>query len=228
MKKIFFFAAAAVAAMTVNAASFVGFDGRKGDLGVQIHDGNLLQNKVNVTLNETDATDHKYEIKNTEAGEMSFTMGGIQFSFSDQGAGKVAFKTSKTYIQPNGVRRFITIPTVVGEKVRIFAQDAISGLAVSGAEGISKLDLVAWGSDKDQYVELTANASKIVINSDNGEEGTTSKLVWKIGAILPAEGTGIEGVNAESVKAVKRVVDGQVVIERDGRLFNLLGAEIAR
>lgn len=38
----------------------------------------------------------------------------------------------------------------------------------------------------------------------------------------------IEVVGIESVKAVKRVVDGQVVIERDGRLFNLLGAEIAR
>ena len=103
MKKIFLFAAAVAATMALNAASFTGFDFRDGSLGTKIHDEGLLNTAVNVTLNETDATDHKYEIKNTEAGEMGFEIGGVEFSYSDQQAGKVAFKTTKTYISPNGV-----------------------------------------------------------------------------------------------------------------------------
>ena len=87
MKKIFLFAAAVAATMALNAASFTGFDFRDGSLGTKIHDEGLLNTAVNVTLNETDATDHKYEIKNTEAGEMGFEIGGVEFSYSDQQAG---------------------------------------------------------------------------------------------------------------------------------------------
>lgn len=42
-----------------------------------------------------------------------------------------------------------------------------------------------------------------------------------------APSEGVENVNA-NVKAVKRIVNGQVVIVKAGRMFNLLGAEIAK
>ncbi|MBR4705702.1 MAG: hypothetical protein IKQ50_02810 [Paludibacteraceae bacterium] len=224
MKKIFLFAAAAVAAMTVNAASFVGFDGRGGDLGAQIA-GGLFKNQVNVTLAETSTG--KYSVRNTAEGELSFTAGGIKFVGSDAVAAKDIYKTYNTYIQPNGARRSMTIPTVAGEKVQIFVQDALEGVAVEGAAEGDKVNFVAWGDNKDLFTVLTAKGSQIVIWSDDRADSPAQKK-WKLGAVLPDGGTGIEGVNAESVKAVKRVVDGQVVIERDGRLFNLLGAEIAR
>ena len=85
MKKFFLFAAAAVAAMTVNAASFVGFDGRGGDLGAQIA-GGLFKDQVNVTLAETSTG--KYSVRNTAEGELSFVAGGIKFVGSDKDAAK--------------------------------------------------------------------------------------------------------------------------------------------
>ena len=181
MKKIFLFAAAVAATMALNAASFTGFDFRDGSLGTKIHDEGLLNTAVNVTLNETDATDHKYEIKNTEAGEMGFEIGGVEFSYSDQQAGKVAFKTT--------------------------------------------IDLKGWGENKDVYTELEASGSAIVIRSDNGEEGTTAKLVWKIGAILPADAQGINNTNA-AVKVEKFYRDGQLIIRKNGVEYNALGTRL--
>ena len=239
MKKFFLFAAAAVAALTVNAASFVGFDGHDPKLGTQIHDNGLIQNQVNITLTETDATKHKYEIKITNGSgegeptaECSFTMGGITFWYSNSNAGTVAYKTYDNYIQPNGNKRKVVIPTQVGEKVRVYAADAISGVAVEGAS-VASIDFPAcYVKEGDKsvfvetaFVELTAKEKSIVLWSDKRDASFTATK-FKLVAILPAEGSGIEDVNFESVKAVKRVVDGQVVIERDGRLFNLLGAEI--
>lgn len=46
-----------------------------------------------------------------------------------------------------------------------------------------------------------------------------------VGAYRDGSAEGINSVET-STKAIKRIVDGQVVIEKDGRLFNLLGAEI--
>lgn len=224
MKKIFLFAAAVAATMALNAASFTGFDFRDGSLGTKIHDEGLLNTAVNVTLNETDATAHKYEIKNTEAGEMGFEIGGVEFSYSDQQAGKVAFKTFGTYISPNGPRRLITIPTTAGEKVRIYAQDAVSGLGVEGVKDATTINLVAWGEAKDAYLEVEASGSAIVIRSDNGED-TNTKIVWKIGAILPADAQGINNTNA-AVKVEKFYRDGQLIIRKNGVEYNALGARL--
>jgi hypothetical protein len=52
---------------------------------------------------------------------------------------------------------------------------------------------------------------------------TRAMYLYSVEFVSGAE--GVESVNA-SAKAVKRVVNGQVVIEREGRLFNLLGAEL--
>lgn len=224
MKKIFLFAAAVAATMALNAASFTGFDFRDGSLGTKIHDEGLLNTAVNVTLNETDATAHKYEIKNTEAGEMGFEIGGVEFSYTDQAAGKVAFKTFGTYISPNGPRRLITIPTTAGEKVRIYAQDAVSGLGVEGVKDATTINLVAWGEAKDAYLEVEASGSAIVIRSDNGED-TSTKIVWKIGAILPADAQGINNTNA-AVKVEKFYRDGQLIIRKNGVEYNALGARL--
>lgn len=226
MKKFFLFAAAAIAAMTVNAASFVGFDGHDGTLGTQIHDGGLIQDQVNVTLKETDTDAHKYSIQNTEAGEMSFTMGGILFKGSDQQAGKDIYKTFGTYIQPNGARRSVIIPTTAGETVLIGVQDAIT-IAVEGvAEAVDgKLALEGWGSDKTDLNTLTATGSEIVLWSDDRAESPSAKK-FKLGTVLPGGAQGVENV-FEAEKAVKFLHNGQVVVKKGDRFFNLLGAEIA-
>ncbi|MBR6493560.1 MAG: hypothetical protein IKT13_06445, partial [Paludibacteraceae bacterium] len=67
-------------------------------------------------------------------------------------------------------------------------------------------------------------ASEIRVFSQNADGTADAK--WKLVSVEVPGGTGIEGVSAANAKAVKRIIDGQVVIERDGRFFNLLGAEM--
>ena len=219
MKKIFLFAAAVVAVMTVNAASFTGFDGRGGDLGAQIASG-LLADENNVTLVETSTG--KYSIQNTDAGEMSFTLGGVLFFGSDANAKKDIYKTYNTYIQPNGARRSVTIPTVAGEKVLIGVQDAVT-CAVEGASEGASISFNGWGTDKDVLNTLTATGTEIVLWSDDRAENPTAAK-FKLGVILPATAQGVENVDA-AAKAVKTFENGQLVIIKNGVKYNALGAK---
>ena len=219
MKKIFLFAAAVVAAMTVNAASFTGFDGRGGDLGAQIASG-LLADENNVTLVETSTG--KYSIQNTDAGEMSFTLGGVLFFGSDANAKKDIYKTYNTYIQPNGARRSVTIPTVAGEKVLIGVQDAVT-CAVEGASEGASISFNGWGTDKDVLNTLTATGTEIVLWSDDRAENPTAAK-FKLGVVLPATAQGVENVDA-AAKAVKTFENGQLVIIKNGVKYNALGAK---
>lgn len=227
MKKLLLLGAALFAAVAINAASFVGFDGRDGTLGQQIYDG-LIQNQDNITLNETDATAHKYEIKITTGGECSFTMGGVKFWYKNSNDGTIAFKSFGTYIQPNGNKRSVTIPTVAGEKVRIFVQDEVT-IAVEGvAEGAS-VTLKAWGADKAEYTELTATGSAIVLWSDDRDESTNyAAAKFKLGAVLPADASGLVNLEGENaVKDGKFMQNGQIYIRKNGKVFNILGAQVA-
>ena len=47
-----------------------------------------------------------------------------------------------------------------------------------------------------------------------------------VGAYHQGQPTALENAEAAAPKAVKRVIDGQVVIEKGGKFYNLLGAEI--
>ena len=219
MKKIFLFAAAVVAAMTVSAASFTGFDGRGGDLGAQIASG-LLADENNVTLVETSTG--KYSIQNTDAGDMSFTLGGVLFFGSDANAKKDIYKTYNTYIQPNGARRSVTIPTVAGEKVLIGVQDAVT-CAVEGASEGASISFNGWGTDKDVLNTLTATGTEIVLWSDDRAE-TPTAAKFKLGVILPATAQGVENVDA-AAKAIKSFENGQLVIIKNGVKYNALGAK---
>lgn len=223
MKKFFLFAAAVATVMTINAASFVGFNGTTGDLGAQIA-GGLLTDQVNVTLDETSSG--KYSIQNTESGDMSFKLGGVLFKGSDANAKKDIYKTYNTYIQPNGARRSVVIPTTAGDKVLIGVQDAIKCAVEGVAEAVDgQVEFAGWGEDKDVWNTLTATGSEIVLWSDDRAESPSAKK-FKLGVVLPAGTQGVENV-FDAEKAVKFIHNGQVVIKKGDRFFNALGAEIA-
>lgn len=211
MKKIFLFAAAAVAALTVNAASFAGFSAVDNHLGLQIMNNNLIQNKVNVTVDQAsgfDAANPKYEIKLVNGGEEgSFTMGGVTFAYTNSNAGTVAYKTYGTYIQPNGKDREIRIPAANGEKVIINLIEDCAGVLVNEAS----TDLNAGVN------ELTAGSNGLVLK--------TVSTKPKIAAILPADAS--QGINnVEAAKVEKFYRDGQLIIRKNGVEYNALGAKL--
>ncbi len=168
MKKIFLFAAAAIAAMTVNAASFVGFDATASALGEQIKAG-LATDLVNVVFDET--SEGKYSVNLVTGGtEGSFKFGGVQFAYTNSADGATAYKTYGTYIQPNGKDREIRIPAKAGENVKIVLVEACAGVLVNEVS----TDLVA--------------GENILAGTANGIVLKTVSTKPKIQAILPSEG----------------------------------------
>lgn len=88
--------------------------------------------------------------------------------------------------------------------------------------------IVGWypdGTDNDYEVDTNhAGASKTIYfrQTDYAGEGWWYKHIF-----VPDNGGGTALNNtADETKAVKRIVNGQLVIEREGKLFNALGAEV--
>ena len=193
--------------------SFDGFSAEnENHLGKQIQNG-LIQNMMNINVAEASSFDPenpKFEIKCVTGGvEGTFTMGGVQFAYKNSSDNATAFKTYGTYIQPNGKDREIRIPAKAGEKVRIVLTAACEGVLVDG--------------NAQDFVEgeniLTATKDGLVLK--------TASTKPKIQAIQPAGTQGVENIFEESSKAVKFIHNGQVVVKKGDRFFNLLGAEIA-
>lgn len=224
MKKFFTFVAAVMVALSMNA-QYEGFDVRDGSLGQKIYDMQLLSDIDNIVLNETDVTAHKYEIKNENSGECSFYLNDIEFWYNNSNAGTIAFKSYGTYIQPNGNKRKVTIPVTAGQTVYVYVQDAISGVGLEGAT-VTSIDLEGWGSEKEDYNAITAAATstEIVMWSDDRTESYTAAK-FKLGAILYNVATGIQN-NATAVKATKMIVNGEIVIRKNGQNYNLVGARL--
>ena len=194
------------------AGSFDGFSAETEHLGKQIENG-LIQNQVNIEVAQQSSFDPenpKFEIKCVTGGvEGTFTMGGVVFAYKNSNDGAIAFKTYGTYIQPNGKDREIRIPAKAGEKVRIVLTAACEGVLVDG--------------ESKDFVEgeniLTATKDGIILK--------TASTKPKIQAIQPVGAQGVENIFEESSKAVKFIHNGQVVVKKGDRFYNLLGAEIA-
>ena len=192
--------------------SFDGFSAESEHLGKQIQNG-LIQNKDNIEVAEASSFDPenpKFEIKCVTGGvEGTFSMGGVVFAYKNSNDNAIAYKTYGTYIQPNGKDREIRIPAKAGEKVRILLTEACAGVLVDG----ESQDFVAGENI------LTATKDGIVLK--------TVSTKPKFQAIQPAGAQGVENIFEEDNKAVKFIHNGQVVVKKGDRFFNLLGAEIA-
>ena len=192
--------------------SFDGFSAESEHLGKQIQNG-LIQNKDNIEVAEASSFDPenpKFEIKCVTGGvEGTFSMGGVVFAYKNSNDNAIAYKTYGTYIQPNGKDREIRIPAKAGEKVRILLTEACAGVLVDEVS----TDFVAGENI------LTATKDGIVLK--------TVSTKPKFQAIQPAATQGVENIFEETTKAVKFIHNGQVVVKKGDRFFNLLGAEIA-
>ena len=193
---------------TPAAGSFDGFLAVDGNLGAQIAAG-LATDLVNVESVET--SEGKYSFNLVAGGtEGSFKFGGVQFAYTNSTDGTTAYKTYGTYIQPNGKDREIRIPAKAGEQVKIVLVEACAGVLVDDAS----TDFAAGETI------LTATKDVIVLK--------TVSTKPKIQGILPVGGQqGIEELLV-APKATKMVYKGQVVIVKEGRMFNLLGAEVLK
>lgn len=112
-----------------------------------------------------------------------------------------------------------------GDKIAV-KFGAIKDAVTIGVNGeYNELEATDYGTsidrtaEKDEYLEIITKSDKtivikqIMINEDIAE------------VTLPGEETAISNT-AVDTKAVKRVVNGQVIIEKNGKFYDLLGAEL--
>ena len=247
MKKFFLFAAALVAAMTIKAqepnvvvlsdvANYIDFQALSASdpamtssvvtsvapyelsngsklVGFQKSDGTEAENKWNAkdSYNTTMPTPNWEGVDSLKAGTMFRAASGTTIELG-------AFKTSAegklvVYYQPNG--------------------DSERGVSISVmGEEVTGTDLTGSGAKIDGI--RPAYAGYITLPADNYDAGdVVIKLVVNTSNIFGvrienlSEEQGIEELLA-APKASKVVYNGQVVVVKGGRMFNLLGAEIAK
>ena len=239
MKKFFLFAAAVVAAMTVNAKVY--------DLSTM----NFAQSDLTVTGGEIsdNAAKTYFEVKNAagETVEMKVAqLPNMVFSYKNSGV-KTAFKVyynaagqeGNGKIQMDGNQRDITISNVkAGDKIILWINskgdtgaqfvDGDKGTAFTGcvavdptAAGIGTA-LPGKANETDMYaIELQAIASTVVIRETVG------------GYVLHKIQIGEDGGSSEAIdnieageKAVKFFENGQLIILKNGVRYNALGAKL--
>ncbi len=229
MKKIFLFAAAVVAAMTVNAKviSFADYVyNSSADSAVLGFDAAFDYENINIKGAANSAGDsYLVEVYQTEATSDWETTSlylksddQVYFKIKDSNANKLVMKAYKEYVQPNGKAVCMVISGLnAGDKVKITLKKALNKE--------SMIEGATVESDKFNAteVELTAAANEIRIYSKNAAGDADAK--WQIVSVeVPGE-QGIEDVQ-DAVKAQKFFENGQLVIIKNGVKYNALGAQL--
>lgn len=224
MKKFFLFAIAVVAAMSINAEQiFFTEVASKGSLnGAEFTDGSFV-----LTVTDTDGSKLEIDANNCWFGDEADQ---VKFTHRLKTGGKSSSKNALTLSIPAAGTLYVYARTgsnSATDRNIVLTQDEATLLdhILLESEAIKVKGLDSKDPDKETNVypilscEVAAGTVEIAypVNGVNF-------YGFSLGNKLNPE--GIEEIIA-APKATKIVYNGQVVIVKDGRFFNLLGAEIA-
>ena len=230
MTKFFLFAAAAIAAMTVNAKviSFAGIVD-KTDAETAVATFEAAFNLTNITVAgkpNSSSTAYYAEVTQKDATTdwETTTMklksdAQVYFAFKDGNANKVVMKYWADYAQPNGKAVALVISGLkVGDNVTINLKEALNKeVAIEGAT-------VESNNFESEAISLTAMGSEIRVYSKSVDGGSDAK--WKLVSVeVPGGSEGVENTNA-TVKVEKFYRDGQLIIRKNGVRYNVLGTQL--
>ncbi len=230
MKKIFLFAAALVAAMTVNAkvinlkgiVDTTSVDNAKASMEAAFEFTNTYikgeqdsKGKPYAQVYQKDAsTDWETSVIELKADDQ------VSFAFKDGNADKLVLKAYESYFQPNGKAVCLIISGLkADDKVKLNFKSALNKKAsVDGAKEGALIELNA------DAIELTASGEEIRLYSKDNEANAEAK--WQIISVeLPGGDQAIDNVEVTE-KAVKTFENGQLVIIKNGVRYNALGAKL--
>lgn len=226
MKKIFFFAAALVAAATINAQTY------------DFADINFAESDLTVTNGTVALNADKYEVKNNAGETVTLTIAqipNVTFSYKNTQE-KTAFKAVPgKYIQMDGDQRDITFSGLTagtqitltvaskGGTANSFEDSDTKGAGLNGCIWVSgnKKQAAKESGNPLAFEDVTVQAiqSTVTIRCTAGG--------YCLSKIVIGGGNAIDNANAEAVKAVKYMENGQLIIEKNGVKYNALGAVIA-
>ena len=233
MKKLFFFAAAMLAAVSMSAATIT-FDAdtlNHKEAGAW-SDGYIWANSdLVVTLNDPYAK-IKVSANNCYFGD---DQNQIKLQSRIQTGGK---SDSKTDIE--GLENTINITVLKAGKLSIAAR--------TGSNGATDRNIVVKQNSSELINHVLLESEAIKVAGLDGKDPAKETNVYPIlscnvnvGSVeisYPVNGINIYAiaigdieaalgdVEAEGAKAVKKMIDGQLVIEKGGKLYNALGAEL--
>ena len=227
MKKFFLFAAAAIAALTVNAktVTFAGIVDKSSAEAAQssFEAGFDVENIYAKGGVNTDGTAYCAEVYQKEGtfnswdSTLLYVPGEEQvyICFKDKNNDKILAKAWADYIQSNGKAMCLVITDLVkGDKVKINLKEAApSEPVIEGATG-------SFGSNP--TAELVAEEDVIRIYSKNAGG---DKCAFKLVSVEVADKEGVEDVKS-AVKAEKFFRNGQLIIRKNGVEYNALGAQL--
>ena len=233
MKKFFLFAAAAIAALTVNA--------KVVDLtavGMTIDDWTVSEATLNSSASDTEAGKYVYDIK-AEVASTSYVkaFADIMFQIKNGSDKQKAFVVYPGKCYEYGGKNGILIieNTNAGDKIVLTVaakgstaanfKDEAGAFPVNAEAVTSDLTLPAKGSagaDEQGYVwkelEYTSKGGDVQIKEFAGG--------YRISKIqVGADSQGIENTDA-AVKAEKFYRNGQLIIRKNGVEYNALGAKL--
>lgn len=226
MKKLFFLAAALVAAVSMNAETVnFGVVDKTSDVTAKssFEAAFDLANATVAAAWNSSQTSGVAEIYQTEATTDYETTvitpkGSTHVSLvaKDGNANKLVYKAYDDYIQPNGKASALKITGLTnGQKVKITLKDALNKeAAIEGATVTSSM------LDNTE-IELVASAATIMVYSKNGDGSADAKWKLKTVEIVDDQPQAVE--NVEAVKTVKTIENGQMVIIRNGVKYNANG-----
>ena len=233
MKKFFLFAAAAIAALSVNAKTitFAGvIDKTDAESAKSTFEAAFNYSNISVAgkANSTGSAYYAEVTQVTATAEWGITKASLKsdaqawFDFKDsEKDNKVVAKAWADYIQPNGKGMALVISNLnIGDQVTINLKEALSN-KIALTEGT-----VEEGADlNNATIVLTAMANEIRIYSKTTDE-TPADAKWKLVSVeVPGGSQGVENTNA-AVKAEKFYRNGQLIIRKNGVEYNALGAQL--
>ena len=234
MKKFFLFAAAAIAAMTINADVY-DFAAIKAQADFTIS---------NATLNDSESSEDKFVYDVEADSELNFVANvapDFTFKYKNSSAKSKAFIVNAgNSIEFGGKNGRIEIANLIAGDQLILVVAAKgskdASIAVVDKEGnplsdevtLPKKEKGAEGADEQGYVYKNWT---IDVTSDMLIEGKllikekANGFRIKLATLNDEVPQGVENV-FEAEKAVKFLHNGQVVVKKGDRFFNVLGAEI--
>ena len=229
MKKFFLFAAAVVAAMTVNAkvinlngiVDTTSVDNAKASMEAKFNLTNAYiqgepdsKGKPYAQVYQKDATtDWETSLMEFKADDQ------VSFAFKDGNVDKLVLKAYESYFQPNGKSVCLIISGLnADDKIKLNFKSVLNKKAsVDGAKEGALIELNA------ETIELTASGEEIRLYSKDNDANAEAK--WQIVSIeVPGE-QAVDNVNAV-VKAEKFFRNGQLIIRKNGVEYNALGAQL--
>lgn len=232
MKKIFLFAAAVVAAMTVNA-KVIDFTA----VGTAIADWTISEATLNATESNAEVGKYVYDIKADVASESYINAEpNVVFQIKNGSDKAKAFVVYPGKCYEYGGKNGILIikNTQVGDAIKLTvaakgstaANFDVEGFPVNASAVSTDLTLPAkgaQGADEDGYtwkeLEYISLGGEVQIKEGNG--GYRIKAIQ----IGDAGTQGVDNVNAAE-KATKVFENGQLIILKNGVRYNAIGAKL--